>query len=79
MACYFLEHSHEQQHIRASSVNHIITALHDIKYIVGTAGVLVAFLFDKSLGPADDDLPLRFKILLVAPLIVSTFLFSLTD
>lgn len=51
----------------------LIHALHDIKYAITAAGVLVAFLFDRKLGPSEDDLPLRFKILLAAPIIVAVF------
>jgi hypothetical protein len=51
----------------------LITAFHDIKYVVSAAGVLIAFLFDKNLGPAEDDLPMRFKIILVAPVVVAVY------
>jgi hypothetical protein len=60
-------------------MKNIIHMLHDIKYIVTAAGVLLAFLIDKNLGPAEDDLPLRFKIILAAPVIVSiVYVLSLT-
>lgn len=50
-----------------------VTEFHNIKYIVSAAGVLIALLFDRKLGPAEDDLPLRFKIILAAPVVVAVF------
>jgi hypothetical protein len=54
-------------------MNTLIGMVHDIKYAVALTGVLVALLFDKSLGPSEDDLPLRFKILLAAVVIVAVW------
>jgi hypothetical protein len=69
----FLENSSPKQRLCAASVRQILTYLHDLKYIVSAAGVLIAFMFDKKLGPAEDDLPMRFRILLAAPVIVAVF------
>jgi len=51
----------------------LLTNLQHIKIVVGAAGVIVAVLFDSKLGPAKDDLPLRFKVLLTAPIIVAVY------
>jgi hypothetical protein len=47
--------------------------LHNIKVVIGAAGAIVALLFDSKLGPAQDDLPLRFKVILAVPVIAATF------
>lgn len=68
-----MEYTKPTQRIHTTAVNSIISQLHWIKYLVAAAGVLIAFLVDKRLGPAEDDLPLRFKIILAAPIIVAVF------
>jgi hypothetical protein len=68
-----MEHSIAALSIRSPAMKGLVTELHNIKYVVSIAGVLIAFLFDKNLGPAEDDLPLRFKIILAAPVTVAVY------
>jgi hypothetical protein len=51
----------------------LLADLHNIKVIIGAAGVIAALLFDSKLGPAEDDLPLHFKVILAVPIIAATF------
>lgn len=51
----------------------ILANLSHLKLVIGAAGVVVALLVDSNLGPAEDDLPLRFKIILAVPVIVAIF------
>lgn len=51
----------------------ILENLHHLKVVIGAAGVIVALLLDRKLGPAEDDLPLRFKVILAVPVIVAIF------
>lgn len=73
MGYIILDYPNQHQHICSPTVRSIISEFQDLKYIVGAAGILVAFLLDKELGPAEDDLPMRFKILLAAPVVVGVY------
>jgi len=68
-----VEHSLTKQRVCSPTVTDIISQLHEIKNYVGAAGVLIAVLFDRNLGPSEDDLPLRFKIILAAPVVVAVY------
>jgi hypothetical protein len=51
----------------------ILENLHLLKVGISAAGVIVALLIDSKLGPAEDDLPLRFKVILAVPVIAAVF------
>ena len=51
----------------------LLENLHHLKVIIAAAGVIAALLFDSKLGPAEDDLPLRFKVVLGVPVIAAVF------
>src|SRR5947209_6502383 len=54
-------------------MNDLLANLHHLEVVIVAAGVIGALLLDSSLGPAEDDLPLRFKVILVVPVIAAVF------
>jgi len=51
----------------------ILAQIHEIKHYVSAAGALAAIFFDRNLGPSEDDLPMKFKIILAAPILVAIY------
>lgn len=57
----------------AAAMRELLANLSHLKLVIGAAGVIVALLVDSKLGPAEDDLPLRFRVILAVPVIVAIF------
>ena len=49
-------------------MTNVLVTLSEMRHYIAGFAALAALLFDKKLGPSDDDLPARWKILLVVPL-----------
>ena len=47
--------------------------LHELKGAITAGAAIVALLLDKELGPAEDDLPLRWKMVLVVPVVAGAY------
>ena len=51
----------------------LLANLNHLKLVIGAGVAIVTLLLDKKLGPAEDDLPLRFKLVLIVPIVGAVF------